>query len=80
MEEFAKGIAGVDQVAACPVETQWGQSVGIVYSGSPEASFDSLVEGLSVAAKPAKVVRIDELPALVSGKPDLVACSALLAD
>lgn len=80
VEEFAKGIAGVDQVAACPVETQWGQSVGIVYSGSPEASFDSLVEGLSVAAKPAKVVRIDELPALVSGKPDLVACSALLAD
>ena len=35
VEEAALAIAGVEEVAACAVDSEWGQSVGIVYSGSP---------------------------------------------
>lgn len=80
VEEAALSIAGVEEVAACSVTTEWGESVGLVYAGSPEVSFEVLTEVISQAAKVRKAVRVDELPRLASGKPDLVACSALLAD
>ena len=80
VEEAALAIAGVEEVAACAVESEWGQSVGIVYSGSPEVSFEQLTEAISPAAKARKVLRVEALPRLSSGKPDLVACSKLLAD
>jgi pyruvate carboxylase len=59
------------------VSSEWGQSVGLVYVGSPEVSFESLGD-LSRAAKVAKVVRVANLPALPSGKPDLQAIKKLL--
>ena len=80
VEEAALAIAGVEEVAACAVDSEWGQSVGIVYSGSPEVSFEQLTEAISPAAKARKVLRVEALPRLSSGKPDLVACSKLLAD
>jgi len=80
VEEAALSIAGVEEVAACPLASEWGQSVGIVYAGSPEVSFDELTEVISPAAKVRKSLRVEKLPRLVSGKPDLVACSSLLAD
>ena len=80
VEEAALVVAGVEEVAACSVESEWGQSVGIVYSGSPEVSFEPLTDAISPAARARKVIRVEALPRLSSGKPDLVACSKLLAD
>ena len=80
VEEAALEIAGVDGVVACALESEWGESVGIVYSGSPEVSFAQLSEAISPAAKPKRVLRVDEIPRLPSGKPDLVASAELLAD
>lgn len=77
VEEAALAIPGVQEVIAQPVATSWGESVGIVYVGSPEVEFNSLSE-LTVAAKPAKVIRVTELPRLSSGKPDLRKASELL--
>lgn len=77
VEEAALAIPGVEAAIAQPVKSSWGESVGIVYVGSPEVEFAALAE-LSVAAKPAKVVRVAELPRLSSGKPDLISAAALL--
>jgi len=80
VEELATQIAGVEQAVAVGIESQWGQSVGIVFTGSPEVSFASLEQSISVAARPAKTLRVEQLPTLNSGKPDLLACGELLSD
>lgn len=79
VEQAARDLPGVEDVAAVALPTDWGESVGLVYAGSPEVNFDALSE-ISVAAKVHKSLRVSELPRLVSGKPDLLACAKLLAD
>lgn len=79
VEQAALELPGVDAAVAVPVPSTWGESVGIVYQGSPEVDFSQLAE-ISPAAKVAKALMVSELPALASGKPDLLACKALLAD
>ena len=79
IEQRASEIAGVVEVAAAAIPTSWGQSVGLVYAGSPEVDFSTL-EQLSVAAKPHRVIQVAALPRLPSGKPDLVAIAALLSE
>ena len=80
VEQVARQIAGVQEVSAIAVSSEWGESVGLLYVGSPEAEFSSLVDAISIAAKPKKVMRVDEIPLLSSGKPDLIRCRELLAD
>jgi O-succinylbenzoic acid--CoA ligase len=80
VEQVAKHIPGVEEVAAIAIPTKWGESVGLIYVGSPEAEFSSLVNSISVAASPRKVLRVDQIPLLSSGKPDLIRCRELLAD
>ena len=80
VEEAAAQLPGVEQAAAVAIDSKWGQSVGIVYSGSPEVSFESLAQQISIAAKPAKVVRVGKLPQTATGKVDLRECAKLLAD
>lgn len=80
VEESAQQIPGVESVVAVALDSQWGQSVGLIYVGSPEVEFNSLSESISIGAKPLKVVRVDSLPRLSSGKPDLRECLRLLAD
>jgi O-succinylbenzoic acid--CoA ligase len=79
IEAKAAEIAGVSEVAAAAVATSWGESVGLVYSGTPVVDFTSL-ETLSVAAKPHRVLHVEALPRLVSGKADLVAIAKLLSE
>lgn len=79
IEQAALEIPGVDAVVAVSLESSWGESVGIVYRGSPEVDFSQLTQ-ISPAAKVAKALMVSELPVLESGKPDLLACKALLAD
>ncbi len=80
VEQVAKQIPGVEDVCAVAIPTSWGESVALVYVGSPEAEFSSLADVISIAAKPHKVLRVDEIPRLGSGKPDLIRCRQLLAD
>ena len=79
VEQRASQIPGVLEVAAAAMATSWGESVGLVYVGSPEADFVSL-EQLSLAAKPHRVIQVPVLPRLQSGKPDLLAIAALLRE
>ena len=80
VEQAALNIPGVEQVVAVPVSSKWGESVGILYQGSPEVNFESLAEQISVAAKPAKVLRVSSFPTTATGKVDLLESARLLAD
>jgi O-succinylbenzoic acid--CoA ligase len=79
IEARASEIAGVKEVAAAAIPTSWGESVGLVYVGEPEVDF-AVLEELSVAAKPHRVLLVPELPRLVSGKADLLAIAKLLSE
>ena len=79
IEQAAVELPGVDSAVAVALRSSWGESVGIVYQGSPEVDFSELAQ-ISPAAKVIKTVLVTELPTLESGKPDLIACKALLAD
>lgn len=79
IEAKAAEFAGVSEVAAAAVATSWGESLGLVYSGTPGVDFASL-EQLSVAAKPNRVLHVESLPRLVSGKADLMAIAKLLSE
>ena len=76
VEAVAGSIGGVVEVAATALESvEWGQRVGLVYVGSPEVAdyvAGAVFERLGLAAKPIRVIRVDKLPRLVSGKTDLV--------
>lgn len=78
VEEAALALGDVAEVCAVALDTQWGQSVGLAYVGK-ERSFAELAE-LTVAAKPYRVIQLDQIPRLSSGKPDLVEVKRLLAD
>jgi O-succinylbenzoic acid--CoA ligase len=80
VEQVAVEVTGVQEVCAVALPTSWGESVGLLFVGSPEAEFSSLAEVISIAAKPHKVLRVEEIPRLASGKPDLIRCQKLLAD
>lgn len=77
VEEAALALDGVDEVCAVSLESEWGQSVGLVYVGK-ERDFHELSE-LTVAARPKKLLRVDSVPRLPSGKPDLMEIQRLLA-
>lgn len=77
-EQRALELAGVRELAALALSSEFGQSVGVVYVGSESADFGTLAESISLAAKPSRVVRVDALPRLSSGKPDLLAVRRVL--
>jgi O-succinylbenzoic acid--CoA ligase len=80
VEQAARQVGGVEDVCAVSVESRFGEAVGLIYVGSPEAEFASLESAISIAARPRKVIRVDQIPRLTSGKPDLMRCRQLLAD
>ncbi len=77
VEEAALALDGVMEVCAVALNSEWGQSVGIAYVGA-ERDFSELAQ-LSPAARPKRVLQLDEIPKLSSGKPDLLAIARLLA-
>jgi O-succinylbenzoic acid--CoA ligase len=81
VEAVAASIPGVVEVAATALNSsEWGQRVGLVYVGSPEVAdymAAGVFEQLGLAAKPIRVIRVDRLPRLVSGKTDLLAVHRL---
>lgn len=81
VEAVAASIPGVVEVAATALSSdEWGQRVGLVYVGSPEVAdymAAGVFEQLGLAAKPIRVIRVDRLPRLSSGKTDLLAIKSL---
>lgn len=77
-EQRALELTGVADLIAVALDSELGQSVGVVYVGTGEVDFGTLSESISLAARPRKIVRVDSLPRLVSGKPDLLAAKRLL--
>lgn len=77
-EKRAKELLGIDQLIAVAISSEFGESVGVVYVGPQDADFGVLAKSISLAAKPKKVLRVDSLPLLASGKPDLLSAKALL--
>ena len=74
IEEAVRSIAGVVEAAAIAVtDKRWGERAAVVYTGSPEVAdyiaADALTE-LGPAAKPVRVIRVDSIPRLSSGKTD----------
>ncbi|HEU4758119.1 MAG TPA: AMP-binding protein, partial [Agromyces sp.] len=79
MEGFA------DAVVVRVDDPEWGERVAVVASGASAAlpsALDALrgatdAAGLPPAARPVRLVRVDAVPRLASGKPDRVALAAL---
>jgi O-succinylbenzoic acid--CoA ligase len=74
VEYLGSELPGVSEIAAVALEDQtWGQRVGIAYVGSPEVADDianQLAHLLGPAGKPIRVIRVDKLPKLPTGKTD----------
>jgi O-succinylbenzoic acid--CoA ligase len=74
VEYLGSELPGVSEIAAVALEDQtWGQRVGIAYVGSPEVADDianQLAHLLGPAGKPIRVMRVDKIPKLPTGKTD----------
>lgn len=74
VEYLGSELPGVSEIAAVAVADQtWGERVGIAYIGSPEVADDianQLAHLLGPAGKPIRVIRVDMLPKLPTGKTD----------
>jgi o-succinylbenzoate---CoA ligase len=77
VEYLAGEVPGVSELAAVSLsDQQWGERVGICYVGSPEVADDianRLAELLGPVGKPIRIVRVDKIPRLKTGKSDLMA-------
>jgi O-succinylbenzoic acid--CoA ligase len=83
VEVIAREIPGVVELVAAPiVDPEWGQRVGLIYLGSPEVADEiamQLADLLGPAAKPLRILRVDQVPKLTNGKYDLLAAAAIFA-
>ncbi|MDQ1112463.1 O-succinylbenzoic acid--CoA ligase [Microbacterium testaceum] len=79
VEAAVRGIAGLESAVVVPIpDATWGQGSAVVVPGIAAAREHDLlatlreVVGVAVGApaRPARVVAVDELPTLRSGKPD----------
>jgi len=80
IEALVVSQVGVEEVIAVAVQSEWGQSVGLVlevYEGFDEAVLHKLLLG---PAKPLSIRQVSQVPRLINGKPDYQAAAALLAD
>ena len=82
IERAVRELSGHADAVAVPVASaKWGQSVAlIVTSGIDHDDIRMrLTSRLGPAAAPALIVLVERMPRLASGKPDLVALTALAA-
>lgn len=83
IEEAVRDIGGVVEAAAIAVtDAEWGERAAVIYVGSPEVADYIAADALSqlgVAAKPVRVIRVDSLPRLTSGKADYLALAEQFA-
>lgn len=81
VEQLARLVPGVNELAATAIaDPDWGQRVGVVYTGSPEVADDmatALANDLGPAGRPIRILRTDKLPKLANAKIDLKAVQQL---
>jgi len=84
VEQILHGVNGVSDVAASSIQdVEWGERVGVVYVGSPEVADDmatALANDLGPAGRPVRILRVDKLPKLFTGKADLRAIKQLFEE
>ncbi|MRX43338.1 AMP-binding protein [Agromyces kandeliae] len=77
-----------DAVVVAVPDPEWGERAAVVAAGAGARAAGALealraatdAAGLPPAGRPARVVLVDDLPRLASGKPDRVAASAIARD
>ena len=88
VEAAVRGIAGLESAVVVPVaDATWGQGSAVVAPRPTPAADAVLLErvravvadAVGAPARPSRLVVVDELPTLSSGKPDRAAARALLA-
>ncbi|MGR0320951.1 AMP-binding protein [Agromyces sp. ZXT2-3] len=89
VERAVHGVAGFgDAVAVAVPDAEWGERAAVVAASAAARAAGALealraatdAAGLPPAGRPVRLVVVDELPRLASGKPDRVASSALARD
>lgn len=80
VESKLSALTGVQEVIAVGLESQWGQSVGLVICSANELDLGTINQELEPQQRVIKVVRVENIPRLFSGKPDYQAAQELLAD
>lgn len=84
VEFLGSQVKGVEDISAAALEnSEWGERVGIAYVGSPEVADDianRLAELLGPIGKPIRVIRVDRLPLLATGKKDLLQIKKLFEE
>lgn len=81
VEYLGSTVLGVEELAAIGLQdAEFGERVGICYLGSPEVA-DTIVNELAAllgpAGKPVRVIRVDRIPKLATGKIDRAAIKEL---
>lgn len=88
VEAAVRGIAGLESAVVVPVaDATWGQGSAVVVPRPTPAADAAMLErvravvadAVGAPARPSRLVIVDELPTLSSGKPDRAAVRALLA-
>lgn len=88
VEAAVRGIAGLESAVVVPVaDATWGQGSAVVVPRPTPAADAVLLErvravvadAVGAPARPSRLVVVDELPTLSSGKPDRAAVRALVA-
>jgi O-succinylbenzoic acid--CoA ligase len=84
VEHLGSEVKGVTEITATALEdSKWGERVGIAYVGSPEVADDianRLAELLGPIGKPVRVIRVDKVPKLATGKNDLLTIKKLFEE
>ncbi|WP_285136302.1 AMP-binding protein [Microbacterium sp. lyk4-40-TSB-66] len=88
VEAAVRGMPGLTSAVVVPIpDADWGQGSAVVVPGLAAAEEETVLasvrevvaEAVGAPARPARVVAVEELPTLSSGKPDRAALRAMLA-
>ncbi|MCI9858895.1 AMP-binding protein [Microbacterium proteolyticum] len=87
VEAAVRGIPGLESAVVVPIpDAEWGQASAVVVPGLAAVEEETMLarvrgvvgDAVGAPARPARVVAIDELPTLSSGKPDRASLRATL--
>ncbi len=83
VERVVRAMPGLSDAVALPVDSaEWGETPAIVTAGGAalETVRSAVVEQLGRAAAPSRIIVVDNIPQLPSGKPDRDTLRTLISD